>query len=420
LAVDWAATNHEVSSDGRAYTFHLRRGMTWSDGTPIDASTYAYAINRCEDPCTASPISNNLDPIKGATGLYHEVCPSGATRVTDTLIGTSAIASDPQTLTIILNQPSGRFLTVLTSPTTWAVPQQLIEQFQDKSTNHLADAGGFGGNLFRLTRWDHAGHLALERNERFWGQTPRLRRIESGLYKSADAAWMTFKSGTGDVSSLSNDSDSTVAAADVREARTVKGVTVQQTSLLRLSFLTLDWKRAPFDDVRVRQAFSMATDRQTIAHEIWRHAVQPSTHVVLEGIAGSNPYLADAAGRSGTEARTADADAARRLASAYAAVNCGGVFAQCPQIELAYSNAAGAREMQQWQQAFPGWPTIYVGRGAHWQHPQTPMVIQAGWSAAYPEAQVYFGTLWTADAPYNRSAVTIPQLEAVRDSRSKR
>jgi oligopeptide transport system substrate-binding protein len=48
--VDWVAERHEVSADGLTYTFHLRKGMTWSDGTPIDATTFAYSINRALDP----------------------------------------------------------------------------------------------------------------------------------------------------------------------------------------------------------------------------------------------------------------------------------------------------------------------------------------------------------------------------------
>ena len=50
--VDWAAESHEISADGLTYTFHLHKGMTWSDGTPIDATTFAYSINRTLDPCT--------------------------------------------------------------------------------------------------------------------------------------------------------------------------------------------------------------------------------------------------------------------------------------------------------------------------------------------------------------------------------
>ena len=64
--VDWAAERHEVSSDGLTYAFHLRKGMVWSDGTPIDAATFAYSINRALDPCTGSDVAYYLYNIKGA------------------------------------------------------------------------------------------------------------------------------------------------------------------------------------------------------------------------------------------------------------------------------------------------------------------------------------------------------------------
>jgi ABC-type oligopeptide transport system substrate-binding subunit len=54
--VPWAAeAMPTVSSDGLTYTFKVRQGLKWSDGTPITSETYAYSINRAESPCTASP-----------------------------------------------------------------------------------------------------------------------------------------------------------------------------------------------------------------------------------------------------------------------------------------------------------------------------------------------------------------------------
>src|SRR5258708_517567 len=79
-------------------------------------------------------------------------------------------------LQLTLERPAGSFLAALSYPTSWAAPKHLIDQYADQWTEHLADNGGFGGNLYRLTRWDHAGHLELERNERFWGKKPLLRR----------------------------------------------------------------------------------------------------------------------------------------------------------------------------------------------------------------------------------------------------
>jgi peptide/nickel transport system substrate-binding protein/oligopeptide transport system substrate-binding protein len=199
--VDWAAESHEVSADGLTYTFHLRNGMTWSDGSAIDASAFAYPINRALDPCTDSSTANYLYAIQGAQAFNAAQCPVGALHTTATLIGSSLLVPDPLTLRISLQQPAGYFLSALTWPTSWAVPQALIEKYPGNRylngwTDHLADNGGFGGNLFKLALWSHSfpvgttgpanlppaygkdghAHLEFERNERFWGKKPLLRR----------------------------------------------------------------------------------------------------------------------------------------------------------------------------------------------------------------------------------------------------
>ena len=51
------------------YTFKVRSGLKWSDGTPIDANTFAYSINRSLSPCTASPVTYYMFPIKDAASV---------------------------------------------------------------------------------------------------------------------------------------------------------------------------------------------------------------------------------------------------------------------------------------------------------------------------------------------------------------
>ena len=131
---DWAAARHEVSADGLTYTFHLHKGMTWSDGTPIDASTFAYSINRALDPCIASGVAYYLSNIKGAQSFNGGVCPVGALHSATTLIGSSLLVPDPLTLHIILQRPAGSFLAALTYPLSWAVPPWLVERYTQPAT----------------------------------------------------------------------------------------------------------------------------------------------------------------------------------------------------------------------------------------------------------------------------------------------
>ncbi|HEX9068900.1 MAG TPA: ABC transporter substrate-binding protein, partial [Ktedonobacterales bacterium] len=164
----WGADRWETSADGLIWTFHIHPGMRWSDGVPIDASTYAYSLNRSLDPCTASPVTyyltgTSVELIKGSvafsnvryTSSYNpaHACPPGRLVAPDTLIGTSILVPDPLTLTLVLSHPAAYFPAALTYPTAWAQPRQLIERYGatvdpfDTNifhwTEHLTDGSGF-------------------------------------------------------------------------------------------------------------------------------------------------------------------------------------------------------------------------------------------------------------------------------------
>ncbi len=97
--IDWAAESHEISADGLTYTFHLHRGMTWSDGVADRRTTFAYAINRSLDPCTGAsrvvPITSTI--WRAQRQFNTSVCPAGAIKSTATLIGASIQTPDPLT-----------------------------------------------------------------------------------------------------------------------------------------------------------------------------------------------------------------------------------------------------------------------------------------------------------------------------------
>jgi oligopeptide transport system substrate-binding protein len=195
--VVWAAESHEISADGLTYIFHLHKGMTWANGTPIGATAFAYSINRALDPCLESyVVSYSLFDLAGAEPFHSSACPDGAVKSTDTLIGAAIQTLDPLTLRLTLARPAGYFLAALTSPPSWAVPQALVERYTHlvvdannhsshavtSWTDHLLDNGPFGG-LYLLTTWQHpatcslgytpttrpngSGRLTFERNKRF-------------------------------------------------------------------------------------------------------------------------------------------------------------------------------------------------------------------------------------------------------------
>jgi peptide/nickel transport system substrate-binding protein/oligopeptide transport system substrate-binding protein len=444
--VDWAAASHEISADGLIYTFHLRKGMTWSDGTPIDATTFAYSINRALDPCLLSVVSNYLFDLAGAATFNAATCPPGAIRSTATLIGSSIQTPDPLTLRLTLAHPAAYFLTTLTWPTSWAVPQTLIERYTSPDpthmttstwTEHLLDNGPFGGNLYLLMSWRHTqtsstgrGSLVLQRNERYWGKKPVLRRIEYTLYQDVTTAWGDFAQGKGDTASI--------LPAQYAMARALKGITIQQTPALNFSYLRLNWQLAPFDDARVRQAFSLALDRSALAlqgfsstpniphgeeQETIKAYRRPTIHLMPEGLPGYNPDLTDAAGRKGNDAPAPDLAMARRLASAYATEKCRGDYSKCPTIFfLMYERATASWRTlfqamtDQWRQAFPGWAIQFVWIGGTELKTAPPShLLFESWGADYPDPQGFLSLLWTTHSPYNANSghVSVPQVDAL-------
>jgi peptide/nickel transport system substrate-binding protein/oligopeptide transport system substrate-binding protein len=415
--VDSAAVNHEVSADGLTYTFHLHANMKWSDGTPIDANLFAYSINRALDPCIASGVSYYLFNIKGATTFNSKTCDAGPDGLDKTsLIGSSIVVADPQTLKLTLEAPAAYFLAAVTYPTYFAVPKQLIDKYGQKTwPDHLADGAGLGGSVYRLTRWDKAGHLEFTANDSFsWGQPAIIQHVNYTLFKDVNTEWADYKSGVGDAASL-------FPAAELNTAKSLKGSTYHESTELAIDYLRVNWALAPFDDVRVRNAFSLAIDRNVIAANVYKGLRFPTIHMMIKGLPGYNADLKNAAGDTGDTALSANVAKAQELAKAYAADKCSGDFSKCPPIVYNYSNGSSTQLLlaqvlqQQWNTAFPGWNITLQGidRSVELKTFSKLQIGWDGWGADYPDAQDFLTLLWSRDAQYNQSSVNVPAADAL-------
>jgi len=418
--VDSAASSHEVSADGLTYTFHLHSGMQWSDGTPIDANSFAYSINRALDPCIASGVAYYLYNIKGATA-YNDAknCTAGADGLTTTgtLIGKSIVVSDPQTLKLTIEAPAAYFLAAVTYPTYFAVPKQLIDKYgQTKWVDHLVDNGGLGGSVYKLTRWDHAGHLEFTANDKFsWGKPAIIQHVNYTLYKDVNTLWADYKSGVGDIGYF--------PAAEINTAKTLKGSTYHTGTELAIDYLRVNWALKPFDDARVRNAFSLAIDRNLIATNVYKGLRFPTIHMNVKGLPAYNPDLKNAAGDTGDKTNSANVAKATELAKAYATENCSGDFSKCTPVVYTYSNGSSTQLLfaqvlqQQWQTAFPGWPITLQGldRSVELKTFSKLQLGWDGWGADYPDPQDFLSLLWTKAAQYNQSSVNVPAADALCD-----
>ncbi len=260
-----------------------------------------------------------------------------------------------------------------------------------------------------MTTWDHAGHFNLAANETFWGQKPALQRIQYLLYQSVDTAWNDYLGGVGDIG----------FPPATAQAKTLPGYA--EVPALAVRYLRVNWALAPFDDVRVRNAFSLAIDRQAIALAVSRGAAIPSIHMIVQGVPGYNPNLKNAAGDSGDKALTANVPKARELAKSYADEKCGGDFSKCPPVQFTYPVGLAAESIRaqalqgQWLKAFPGWPVTLRGLaiGTLFKSLKSLQLAWNGWGADYADPQDLISVLWSKDTSFGPSSIDIPDADAL-------
>jgi oligopeptide transport system substrate-binding protein len=415
---DYAASSVDVSPDGLTYSFHVRPGLTWSDGAPISANSFAYAINRSLDPCTASPVAYYLFAIKDAAAFNSETCVAASSDTIagsiQTLLGDSLVVSDALTLKIRLAQPAAYFLAELSYPTSYAVPVQLIDhdgiQNDTHWTDHLAKNGGLGGSLYKLTQWDHAGRIVLQRNDAFWGAKPRLREIDVTVYEDGSAAYDDYNQHKLDVG----------YPTPTTYANASKQSDFHATTYLETDYFAMNWVDPPFNDVTMRQAFALALNKDQIAGAAQQGTMMPTNHIVPEGMPGYNASLTGVDGSTGLKGNPAKAS---QLEQAYVQAHCGGSAAACPKVVLTVGDGSSdlASEAQAasqaWQSAFPGYPisiqaigsnALIAGMAAH-----KLQLWASSRAGRYPDPQDWLSAQFLPGAQYNYGNVKDAQASAL-------
>lgn len=116
------AESWDISDDGLKYTFHLRQGLTWSDGVPVTAADYAAGLHRVFDPATASEQAAILDMIKNGEAISHGKMPVSE-------LGVRAI--DDLTFEVELARPSPSYLATISGPRGAPLPRHTFAKFGD-------------------------------------------------------------------------------------------------------------------------------------------------------------------------------------------------------------------------------------------------------------------------------------------------
>jgi oligopeptide transport system substrate-binding protein len=264
------AESYEVSEDGLIWTFKLNPNAKWSDGQPVTADDWVYSWLRALSPELGSAVATFMTAIKGASDYT-------AGTITDPAeVGLRAV--DPLTFEVTMAQPSPQFQAVAGLPYLTPVPRHVIEQFGDEWTEapNLVSNGPY-----KLEAWDHDQQIVLARNENYGSEPPAIER-----------ALLTIATGdpcVAQVQAYEADEVDFATCVPSQDIARMRDQYPDEFSLQPLSatiFPAFDNSQEPWNDVRVRQAFSLAIDRQAIVDVLTEGTSEPAPLLVPEGIVG--------------------------------------------------------------------------------------------------------------------------------------
>lgn len=273
-----AADRVTVSADGTVYTFHIREGMTYTDGQPVTAHNYAYAIKRACSPVVNGNYSNILYAVSGCEAWRSADPEDAATRELGAAVDQSIVAVDDQTLQIHLDYAAGYFPYVMTTWVTYPVREDLVE---GNGADWWRDIANYVGNgPFKVVEWSEGQQWTFERNDDYYMGAPGIKTLIFKEVDSSETEFLAYQQGELDLIGPSSTQLPQIES-DPQLREQLHRVPGSSTF-----YLAFNNAVEPFNDVRVRQAFSFAMNREQYIQQVLNGVGIPAGTFLHEGVPG--------------------------------------------------------------------------------------------------------------------------------------
>jgi peptide/nickel transport system substrate-binding protein len=239
------ATKWSISRNGKVYTFVLRKGVKFQDGTPFNAHAYIQDLDRLVNP-------QNPNYVLKLAGVQSFIS------FTYSLVK-SYKATGPYTVQITLKQPFGPFLSSLAMVWSGVMSPTAVSKNGDAGVlQHPVGTGPY-----RFVEWVKNDHITLQANPSYWGHKPAVKRLTFQIVPDASVRVLKVQSGEAQI-------DADVTTQDVLSTAHTSGVVQlkQPGQLINGIGITTDVK--PLNDVRVRQALNYAIDRNALSKSLFK------------------------------------------------------------------------------------------------------------------------------------------------------
>ncbi len=383
------AENWKVSPDGMTYTFQLRQNAKFHDGRPVTSQDVIYSWERAADPKTQSDtVLTYLGDILGVQEMHAGQA--------DHIRGLKAI--DDHTLQVTIDAPKPYFLLKLTYPTAFVVDRANVESGSDWYRHPN------GTGPYKLIQWKPFQQIVYQADPDFYLGPPAIPYVVIQLY-SGDSQGL-YEAGQVDMTGVYS-IDRFLDPSEPLHQELVTGVD------LCTNYIVFDVTQPPFDDVKVRQAFTMAFNRQQYIDVVMNGHALPAIGPYPPGLPGFN---------IGLKGLPYDPVQARQL---LAQSKYGGAQGLPP---IVYTDAGLGSSIspdvaalaQMWKQNLGVTitveniqPDVYFDRIFSGHHGQ---LFSGGWCADYPDPENFADVLFHTGAEQNNGNYSNPQLDKLLEA----
>jgi peptide/nickel transport system substrate-binding protein len=256
LALSW-----EVDAHGTVWTFHLRPGVLFHDGTPFNAAAVVFSFDRQRNP---------FHPQHDPDFAYWADQYSYIEKVE---------ALDPLTVRIQIERPYAPFLSSLAMfPAAIVSPAAVVKQGRDFARHPV------GTGPFQFSSWTPRDRIVIERNERYWGERPRVQRIVFRDIPDARQRLVALEGGAVDVAY-------SILPEELQYVKLHPDLRLHQVAVANVAYLAMNTVRPPFDDVELRRAINQAVNKEPIVKLVYQGLAVPAAGPVPPSLWSYKPDI---------------------------------------------------------------------------------------------------------------------------------